>query len=100
MKGYVNNITIEKDRHGLGMSSMVVDFRTFEGAYPYATKQKAEDDAGMLEHHDIAITTAEGQRHVCKGYRVEELASGKFVIWVEAPFTSQTTGTEKPAPVA
>ena len=48
--------------------------------------KKLVDEANILEHRDIAITTAEGHRHVCKGYRVEERAPGEFIIWCEAPF--------------
>ena len=95
MKGYIKKITFEKDSRGFG-KWIHVDFgNTKEGAGFWPTKQDAEEDAGMLEYHDVAITTAEGQRHVCKGYKVEERAPGEFVVFVDAPFISPT-GTNKP----
>lgn len=94
MKGYINNITTEKDHNGFG-TWIHVDFSSkIEGAGFWATQQEAENEAVMLEHHDIAIRTAEGQRHVCKGYKVQERAPREFVIWVDAPFISPN-GTDK-----
>jgi len=64
-----------------------VDFSSKkDAAYSWPTEQEARDEANTLEHHDIGIITAEGQRHVCKGYQVEERALGEFIIWCEAPF--------------
>lgn len=95
-KGYVGNISTEKDVQGF-RAVIHVDFASKkESAGFWQTRQDAEDDAAVLEHHDIAITTAEGQRHICKGYEVEERAPGEFVIWCEAPFFKRFVGADQP----
>lgn len=98
-RGYIKRISTERDLKGFG-KWIHVDFgSTKEGAGFWPSREEAEMDAGMLEHHDIAIITVDGQRHVCKGYQVEERAPGEFVVWVEAPFVSKT-GTNQPTVLA
>jgi hypothetical protein len=88
MKGYVGKISTRK---GSGEFSkfLAVDFTSKrESACYWQTKQEAENEAGMLEYHDIEITNEEGQRHICKGYKVEERAPGEYIISLDAPFRS------------
>ena len=80
-KGYVGNISSEKDSQGVRVLTHVDFASKKESAAFLADQTDAEDGAGMLEYHDIAITTAEGQRYLCKGYQVEERAPGAFVVW-------------------
>jgi len=95
-RGYVGNISTEKDSQGF-RTLIHVDFASKkESAGFWTTRQAAKDDAAVLEHHDIAITTAVGERHVCKGYHVEQRAPEEFVIWCEAPFVQRITGTDQP----
>jgi len=85
-KGYVSHKDVVKDADGFSTRTDVDFSSKKEAAYSWQTEQEARDEANILEHRDIAITTAEGHRHVCKGYRVEERAPGEFIIWCEAPF--------------
>jgi hypothetical protein len=85
-KGYVFSKDVVKDPDGFSTRIDVEFSSKKEAAYSWQTEQEARDEANILERRDIAITTAEGQRHVCKGYRVEERAPGEFIIWCEAPF--------------
>src|ERR1041384_6646201 len=86
MKGYVSNISIRKGPGDFG-KFIDVDFTgKRESAVSWDTKQEAENEAGMLEYHDIAITNEAGKRYVCKGYKVEERAPGEYIISLDAPF--------------
>src|SRR5258708_3131502 len=92
VKGYIGKIGTRRDPDGFA-KWIDVDFDSMkEAACHWSTKEEAENEAGMLEYHDIAITKAEGQRHVCKGYQVEQRAPGEFIIWCDAPFTLTRTG--------
>lgn len=86
MKGYVSGISIRKGPDEFS-KFIDVDFTgKRESAYHWQTKQEAENEAGMLEYHNIAITNEVGQRHICKGYKVEERAPGEYIISLDAPF--------------
>jgi hypothetical protein len=88
-KGYICKISTRRDQDGFAKWIDAEFDSKKEAACYWSTKQDAENEAGMLEHHDVAITTAEGQRHVCKGYQVEERATGEFIICCEAPFVQR-----------
>jgi len=88
MKGYVSGISIRKGPDEFS-KFIDVDFTgKRESACSWKTKQEAENEAGMLEYHNIAITNEVGQRHICKGYKVEERAPGEYIISLDAPFRS------------
>jgi len=50
------------------------------------TREQAESDCKNLEHYGVRISSAEGQTHICKDFRVEERAAREFVIFCDAPF--------------
>ncbi len=86
MKKYIYEIGTERDSEGFG-KRINVDFDSKkEEAGFWATRQKAEMEAAMLDQHEIEITTLEGQKHVCRDYKVEERTPREFVICVDAPF--------------
>src|SRR4051794_15059626 len=88
MKGYVRRISTRKGTDKFS-KFLDVDFTNKrEAACYWQTKQEAENEAGMLEYHDIAITNEAGQRYICKGYKVEERAPGEYIISLDAPFRS------------
>jgi hypothetical protein len=88
MKGYVGKISTRKGPDEFS-KFLDVDFTSKrESACYWQTKQEAENEAGMLEYHDIAITNEAGQRYICKGYKVEERAPGEYIISLDAPFRS------------
>jgi len=95
MTGYVANIETHQGTDEF-TKFIDVDFTSKkESACSWSTRQAAAEDAAMLEHHNIAINTADGGRHVCKGYRVEERAPGEYIICLEAPFRLVTAQEER-----
>lgn len=57
-----------------------------ERAASWETREQAESDAAIFEHWHIAIPSADGGQHVCRGFHVEERAPGESVVFCEAPF--------------
>jgi len=60
--------------------------RGAEKATALCTREEAELTAHLCEWHGYEFTTAEGNRHICAGFGVEERA-GMFVVFCEAPFS-------------
>jgi hypothetical protein len=60
--------------------------RDAEKATALCTREEAGLTAHLCEQHGYEFTTAEGDRHICAGFRAEERA-GKFVVFCEAPFS-------------
>ena len=57
-----------------------------EAAHSWSRKREAEIEAATLEQQPIKIKKADGQDHVCTGYKVEERAPGEFILSIVGPF--------------
>lgn len=68
------------------------DYRP-ERALHWDTRQDAENDCVLFNRWGIVIDLAGGGKHVCKSFKVEELASGEFAVFCEAPFPGAESGT-------
>jgi hypothetical protein len=64
----------------------------------WETREQAESNCVIFDHHHIVIPSAEGGTHVCGGFIVEERAPKEFVVFCVAPFILLASGesTSKP----
>jgi hypothetical protein len=63
-----------------------------ENAASWATREEAENNCVIFDHHQIVIPSAEGGPHVCSGFKVEGRAPGEFVVYCVAPFVLLASG--------
>lgn len=75
----------------------VVDY-SFESdpdkAAYWQTREEAERDCLIFENHNIVIPAVHGGSHVCSGFKVEECAPGRFVVYCMAPFIQRSRSGE------
>ncbi|MGA7931421.1 MAG: hypothetical protein WCA20_36180 [Candidatus Sulfotelmatobacter sp.] len=85
-KGYVQGL---KNRKEPPEEPDIVDVwftNRVENAASYATRSEAEAECLFLERWRVKIPTATGHKHTCTDFKVEERATGQFVLFCEAPF--------------
>lgn len=64
-----------------------VDFAArLEKAYCWETRNIAEMECATLDRFCVEVVSKAGRKHTCTGFKVDEWASGKFVIFCEIPF--------------
>lgn len=91
LKGYINRWQ-EREKP----EQQVVDYwfsSRIEGAATWPTKEEAESNCTIFNHHRIVIPSSHGGTHVCADFKVEQRATGEFVAYCMAPFIVTETAT-------
>jgi len=84
LKGYVNRWK-KRDKP----EEHVMDYwfcSRAENAAVWDTREGAENDCVLFNHHRIVIPSSEGGTYICRDFKVEERAPGEFVVFCMAPF--------------
>lgn len=87
MKCYVSGYASRKTS---GEESKVdVDFvHRLEKAFPWGTRQDAENECKILDGLRVTIDTPQGGKHTLEGFKVEERGPEEFVVFCVGPFTT------------
>jgi hypothetical protein len=84
-KGYITRWKLREKPEEQGKVDYLFDSHA-ENAASWETKEEAEADCIIFDHHRIVIPSAEGGTHICSGFKVEQRAEKEFVVFCEAPF--------------
>lgn len=67
-----------------------------ENAACWETKEEAEGDCVIFDRQRIAIPSAEGGTHICRGFKVEQRAPKQFVVFCTIPGRGDAPSWRKP----
>lgn len=91
LKGYINHWRErekpEQHRVDYWFSARI------EQAATWPTKEEAESNCTIFNHHRIVIPSSQGGTHVCDDFKVDERAPGQFVVYCMAPFIVKEAAT-------
>lgn len=61
-------------------------------AASWETKEEAESNCTIFDHHRIEVPLAEGGTHICGEFKAEQRAPGEFVVFCLGPFVVDASG--------